>query len=304
MEISYSVVIPVYNTATSLVELARRLEKVFLDLDVTFEVIFVDDASPKKETGKVLRQLSSLQNVKVITLTRNFGQQVATLCGLEHSAGEYVITMDDDLQHKPEDIPELIRGQSHSIVLAQLVDIKHGYFRRITSYIKERFDRAILGVPAGLKLCSFRMLKRHVVDGMLQIKSPSPFISALMLHVTRDIKGVKINHGARSEGVSGYNFIALLRLFSFLLINNSSLLLRFIGRFGILLFLFSVLMVVYLFYKHYVGGFVAGWVSTIAAITMFGGIQLFTLGIMGEYLLRILNYSQNKPAYFVKETLE
>ena len=302
--INYSVVIPVYNTTKVLFDLQQQINKVFQSMDESYELIFVNDHSPKKETWEVLKEISNAEHTRAINLTRNFGQQAATLCGLACAKGTYIITMDDDLQHNPEDIPKLAKLREHAVVVAHFKNKKHNTFKKITSLIKERFDRIIFNKPKGIQLSAFRLINRNVVSGMLKVKTPTPFITALLFYVTKDVVGVEVEHNKRAEGASGYSFLSLVKLFSYLLINNSSLLLRVIGRFGVIIFLLSFAWVLYLLYNYFFHGFVLGWTSTMVAIIMFGGIQLFTLGIIGEYLIRIINYSEQKPPYLIKEILE
>lgn len=296
-----SVVVPVYNSRR-LDELADRVEAVFHEAGVTYELVLVDDASPDPVAWSSAERLARERPaVRAIQLTRNFGQQAATLCGLQESQGAFVITMDDDLQHLPEDIPRFLELREWDIVIGQFSKKQHSLFRRVVSRVKGWFDRIIVGNPRSVQLSSFRMLSRTVVRGMLAIRTPHPFIPGLMFHVSKRVTGVEVRHGARQDGRSGYTLRKLLRVFSDLLINNSSLVLRLVGQVGILLALVSFLLTAVVVLRRLVEGVaVQGWASLMAALLLIGGLLLFGLGVVGEYLIRIIEASEEKPTYFVR----
>ena len=300
----YSIIIPVYNSTNSLIQLVDRIEKVFNnEIGEDYEIVFVDDHSPNPETWPVLEKLSkNNKKVKSIQLTRNFGQQAATLCGMENSKGEYVVTMDDDLQHLPEEIIKLIDHKEHDIVIGSMQNKKHSMFKRVTSRIKGWFDYVIIGKPKHIRLSPFRLIKRNVVSGMLQIKTPKPFIPALMFYVTKDIYNVKVNHSARLEGKSNYSFFRMVSLFSNLLINNSSLLLRILGVLGILISFASFSYGAFILIKKLIyNESPVGWTSVIVTVLMLGGMILFSIGVIGEYLIRIISGIESKPTFLIKE---
>jgi dolichol-phosphate mannosyltransferase/undecaprenyl-phosphate 4-deoxy-4-formamido-L-arabinose transferase len=296
-----SIVIPVYDSRV-LEEIAERIEAVFAKLPEEHEIIFVDDFSPNPDVWPALVRITQKnRSVKAVQLTRNFGQHAATLCGLEESRGDYVITMDDDLQHSPEDIPRLLDLRDHDVVIAQLKNKQHSLFKRVTSRIKGLFDQIIIGKPGNINLSSFRMLSRVVVDGMLAAHSSHPFIPALIFHISKDVVGVEVEHHKRKAGRSGYNFVKLFRLFNDLIINNSSLVLRLVGHLGILFACISFIMVLVVMYKKLALGIqIQGWASLFAAIMLVGGLLLFGLGVVGEYLIRIIESSETRPSFFIR----
>ncbi len=299
----YSIIVPVYKSTTSLKELSIRLKDVFDRVQETdYELIFINDSPFFNETAKTLLQLSeSDQNVITIELMKNFGQQAATLCGIEHAQGDYLITMDDDLQHAPEDIVRLMEKQEHDVVIARFVDKKHGLFKRITSEIKSYFDYVILGKPKHIKLTAFRLIKAEIAKFMFKRNTPYPFIPALLFSITDDIVNVEIEHHARCEGKSSYTLVKMLQVFSNLIINNSSFLLRMIGYIGIFIALFSgVSAAAILVKKIFFDYVIVGWTSIMLTIIFFGGMTLFTLGIIGEYLIRIIATTEQRPVYYVK----
>jgi dolichol-phosphate mannosyltransferase/undecaprenyl-phosphate 4-deoxy-4-formamido-L-arabinose transferase len=298
-----SIVVPVYNTSDSLMVLAERIDAVFSQtIKEKYELIFVDDASSNMKTWKTL--LSIVQqntNVKAIQLMRNFGQQGATICGLKESVGDYIITMDDDLQHMPEDIPKLLQKKGHDIVIAQFKVKQHSLPRRMASKIKGWFDFIIIGKPRHIQLSPFRLLSRQVVSGMLNISTPYPFIPALMFHISKDIVTIQATHGGREEGESGYSLVSMIKIFSNLIISNSSIMLKFIGLIGIVCSFLSFAAGAWFIYKKLVyGNIVPGWTSIIVSGLFLGGLMLFSMGIIGEYLIRIIAGVENKPTYYVR----
>ncbi|WP_419770589.1 MAG: glycosyltransferase [Candidatus Marinarcus sp.] len=304
-KIDYSIIVPVYKSKESLKILAQKVDELFcVDLkDKRYELIFVNDSPFDKETCAVLCSVfNNNANIKVIELTKNFGQQSAVLCGISNSIGQYVITMDDDMQHDPFDILKLIEKQSHDIVIAKFKSKKHNIFKRVTSYIKGYFDYIILDKPKHIKLTSFRLFNRIIADNILKIGTSYPFIPALLFLVSTDIVNVEVPHYAREEGKSNYTLGKMIKLFTNLLINNSSLLLKYIGYMGLILALLSFMYAGIIIYrKIFFDIAFQGWSSLMVVILFFGGMIMFTLGVIGEYLIRIIHTSENRPHYFIRE---
>ena len=296
-----SVVVPVYDSP-ALDVLTERIESAFRDTPHAYEIIFVDDASPQRRVWPELERLArDRKNVRAIQLTRNFGQQAATLCGLREARGEIVITLDDDLQHDPADIPRLLERADHDIVIGQFAQKEHHVLRRVASRAKSVFDRIVIGKPQDLQLSSFRLLRRPVVDGVLSIRTPNPFLPALMFHISKDVVGVPVSHGRRHSGRSGYTLRKLFGVFSNLVINNSSILLRLAASTGLLFAFVSFAwagVIVYRKLFHRIS--VPGWASLFAATLLIGGLLLFSVVIVGEYLIRIIESSEARPTYFVR----
>jgi glycosyltransferase involved in cell wall biosynthesis len=300
-----SVVVPVFNSRV-LEDLVRRIDQVLSDAGLTHEILLVDDGSPGTAAWGTIAELAQrYPSVRGLRLSRNFGQHAATLCGLAHAAGARVATMDDDLQHQPEDLPRLLAAADHDIVIARFAVRHHGLGPRLTSVVKAYFDRLLIGKPRDLQLTAYRLLRRHVVDGMLAVRTSNPFLPALMFRVSRDVVNVDVPHAPRVQGRSTYTTWRRLALFGNLIFNNSSLLLRVAVWAGLAFaaaaFGFAALVV---YRKLVLNIRIQGWSSTMAAILLLGGLNLATLGIVGEYLLRIVRASERTPAYFVRETTD
>jgi len=307
-KVDYSIVVPVYKSKESLKLLVEKIKEFFKSKleDKIFELILVNDSPFDIETCQVLDNLHRENKfIKIIEFTQNFGQQSAVLCGISNSQGEYVITMDDDMQHDPFDILELIKEQSHDIVIAKFKSKKHNVFKRFTSFIKGYFDYIILGKPKHIKLTSFRLFNRTIADNMLKIGTSYPFIPALLFSVSKDIVNVEVPHYAREEGKSNYTLGKMIKLFTNLLINNSSLLLKWIGYVGLFLAFISLIYAGIIVYRRvFFDVALQGWSSIMVAILFFGGMIMFTLGVIGEYLIRIIHTSENRPHYFVRKIKE
>jgi glycosyltransferase involved in cell wall biosynthesis len=295
-----SVVVPVFNS-TVLHDLADGIAASLDTAGERYEIVFVDDGSTDARVWPALERLASRPNVRAIQLTRNFGQQSATMCGLREARGTVVVTMDDDLQHNPADLPRLLAHPEADIVVAQLYGKRHNALRRLASSIKGLFDRWLIGTPKGIRLCSYRVLSRAVVDGMLTVRAANPFLPALMFHVSRTVVGVPIEHRPRREGKSGYSSRKLLGVFGTLFTSSPSAALRLIGSIGAVCALVSFTLAAVIVYRrlaHLVA--VPGWASLIAAQMLIGGLLLLAVGAIGEYLIRMIETSEGRPTYFVR----
>lgn len=203
-----SVVIPCYRSGPWLRELINRLVTALRPFEERYEIVLVNDASPD-DTWEVIARLTE-ENPQIfgIDLMRNVGQFNALMCGLEHTHGDVVVTMDDDLQHAPEDVPMLIEAldgdSALDAVVARYEDKKHGGFRNLGSTIIDWIYRRAYGKPPDLRMSSFRALRRPVVDGMVSFGTVRPVPGALLLQTTRRIRNVPVTHHPRPEGTSGY----------------------------------------------------------------------------------------------------
>ena len=296
----YSVVIPVYNSLETLGELVSRLEQVFSEIGATHEVVFIDDASPNPETWPVLHALASEHApVHATQLMRNFGKAGAVLCGLRQAKGQWIITIDDDLQHAPEDIPLLLEKKDHDVVIGAFANPKnHSASQKLSSQLKSYFDAKILGAPPGVRMSPFKLYRAKVVEHMVSVNTTHPFIPALMFQATKDVVQVEVTHHPREYGKSAFNLRRRVRQFSNLIFGNSSLVLRFLATLGMtiscLSFLYGGWLVLSYFWKDQT---VPGWTSLMVVTLMLGGLIMFSLGIIGEYLIRIIERVEERPAY-------
>ena len=302
----YSVVIPVYNSDDSLVELTQRISHVFTkEVQAPFEIILIDDASPNQNTWKTLQVLTDKShNIIAVQLQRNFGRVNAILCGLDHVSGNYVIVMDDDLQHAPEDIPLLLAEKEHDVVMAAFREKKHTFQQKLTSAIKSWFDEKALGKPSHIQNSAFVLLKIDIVRKMRKIRTANPILAALIYYTTRDVVNVSVKHFDRKYGQSNFDISKRWALFKNLLINNSDYPLKALRTGGLLIFVFNLLLSLYYVFRRVLYQItVPGFTTLVTINLMMGGLILLSLGIIGEYIYRLLVNVEHKPAYIVRKVL-
>jgi glycosyltransferase involved in cell wall biosynthesis len=298
------VVIPVYNSESSLEELCNRIDKVFAGLNENHEIILVDDSS-LDNSWQVMESLRKKNhNTKIIQLMRNFGQQNAVMCGFHHVSGRFVITMDDDLQHPPEELPKLINEikKGYDVVIGAL-DVKQDtLLKKAGSFLIRYLNTKIFNKPKDIKLSSFRIMTVTLIEEIKKLKTPYPFISAMFLSLTSNIGNVTVRHEKRKYGRTTYGFNKLIKVSFNLIINYTSLPLRFLASFGIIISLFSFCMGLFFITKKIlIKEIVPGWTSVVVLLSFFSGIFLAILSIMGEYLARIINEVSNRQQYVIRQ---
>lgn len=303
-----SVVIPCYNSSRSLPELIERIDQSMKSNNFKYEVVCVNDCS-KDNTMEVLRLLSSqYQNLRVIDLVFNVGQFKTLLCAMEHCRGDYVVTMDDDLQHKPEDIPLLVNALEENptldVVIASYKSKKHKIYRNAGTLLIRWVDKRIFNKPDHLKTSSFRAMRKVFVDSLVAHKTQFPVIGPLILSLTRQIQNVEVEHQPRKYGKSNYKLSKLISTTFDNVLNFSSLPLKSLGIIGVFSATLSVFIALFFFIKYLVvGTSVQGWTSLIILLNFYSGLILLSIGIIGEYLIRILKESNNSPRYCIREKL-
>jgi polyisoprenyl-phosphate glycosyltransferase len=290
---NFSVIIPVYNSAACLPELAERLAAVLSAMEGRHEVIFVDDASPD-ECWPIIRDLARrYPNFKGLQLMKNLGQHQATIIGMRHATGDIVITMDDDLQHDPAHIPRLVstldEGASSDAVFAYFPEKKHAGYRNWGSKCIGWINARAIGVKATIKTSSFRALRRHTARAIAASETANPAISGLILGVTSRVRSIPIPHHDRYAGRSNYTLAKQLRLALDNICNVSMLPLRVIAALGFAAAFFSGVLTIYFLYRYLAGlTAVAGWTTLVILISFFSGVILLALGVVGEYMVRVL----------------
>lgn len=220
---SISVVVPVYNSSSSIKELCTRLVKVLTTITNIYEIILVDDNSQDNSFDQMKLARSNNPAVKLIRLSENFGQQNAIMCGLRHAKGEYVITIDDDLQNPPEEIDALMKGieKGYDVVYGIPTIKKHSTIRNLGSTMADLLFDMVCGKPRKIKVSSFRAMKRPIVEKIIEEKSSFVYISAITLQYTKNIGNVIVMHEQRKYGSSNYNIKKLAKLFYNIYVNYS-----------------------------------------------------------------------------------
>lgn len=303
-QIKYSVVVPVFNSEPSLVELCQRITKVFLKMDESYEIILVDDSSMDNSWQIMKELIRNDKQVKIIQLMKNFGQHNAIICALNYVSGKYIITMDDDLQNPPEELPKMIKKirEGYDVVIGAQEVKQDSTFKNLGSFFIRYINVKIFNKPKDLKLSSFRIMKRVVADEIKKLKTPYPYVSGMLLSITRNISNVTVKHDKRKYGSSTYNISKLIKLAFNLIINYSSLPLKFLTFIGILVSVASFCMGLYFIIKKLIIGIpVPGWTSVVFLLSFFNGLLLIILSIIGEYLARIINEVSNRQQFVIRE---
>lgn len=303
----YSVVVPVYNSASMLDELYNRVRAEFEnEIHEDFELILVNDFS-KDDSLKIIKRISgSDARVKYINLAKNHGQQKAVLCGIEHSKGDFIITMDDDLQHPPEEIPKLIaKMESDSdidVVIGMYDSKKHSGIRKLGTKAFNSLSNMIFRKDKDLELTSFRLMKSFVADNLANVDLKTPTVGHCLLMVDGNIVNTEIRHDSRKVGKSGYSFSKLVKTFMGNVYVNSDLPLRMVGKIGTISFIVSIVMSIYYAIRYFSGSIhVSGWTTLVIIVLFMNGLLLFSVGIMGRYLMVNINETKKLPKYTIKE---
>ena len=304
--IDLSIVIPVYRSQETLRPLVDRLLPVLEATGREHEIVFVDDGSPD-QSWTILRDLHAEHPDRIVTvqLMRNFGQHNALMCGFRHARGRLIVTMDDDLQNPPEEIPkvlEVIEVGRYDLVYGHYGSKRHSGWRNLGSALVNAFYR--LTFRNHVTVASFRAIRRELIDSILSYNLNFTFIDGLLAWNTRRIGSVPVEHHPRSAGRSGYSPLRLLTL-AFNLFTNFSLLplqlVSAIGFFFAACGMATALYYILMFITQRI--VVPGYASIIIAVLVLGGTQLLALGIMGEYLGRLHLNVNRKPQYTVRQVL-
>ncbi len=298
----YSIVVPVYRSNTTLMPLADRVAAVFQEIKEAYEIVFVEDCGGGN-SWEVLRTIKEKykDKITIIKLSKNVGQHNAIMCGFNHVKGDYVVTIDDDLQCPPEEIKKLIveaKNTNAELVYGIYVNKKHHVIRNYASnWVKYIFKIVFDAKPDG---SSFRLLKRTLVDKLLRHTQPFVFIDGLLHWHTKQISYCVVEHLERQHGSSTYTISKLINLTSNLIFNFTVLPLRGITYIGTLTSLVSFFIGFYFIYNKFVHDVPIGYTSLVVTILFSTGLILISLGIIGEYLSRIYMLQNNKPQYSIE----
>lgn len=303
-----SVVIPCYRTAKVLPELLERVDAALAQLGQTYEIILVDDCAGDGLDEVVARELPRHPRVHYIELMYNAGQFRALMCGFAHARGRYILTMDDDLQHPPEEIANLydhLRNNPRlDAVFGAYAKKQHSGGRNLGSWILRMVNTWIFHKPPHLVMSSFRCLRRELVAALLLNRTRYPVLGAMILSCTHRIENVTVQHDPRKYGKSNYSLIKLVRTTLDNILSFSSLPLQIIAGMGVCVALLSFIVgVASMVIRLVHGTSVPGWSSLFLAVNFYAGLGLLSVGITGEYLVRIIGESRGQPLYVVRREL-
>lgn len=300
----YSVVVPVFRGKTTIGELCARLARCFESLSATHEVILVDDGSADGSWERIRELARADPRVLGVRLTRNFGQHNATTCGLRHARGRWVVTVDEDLQHPPEQLHKLVeaRGRLGADVVYGVPERRHqSWWRRIGSRLVMRIPRLTMGVD--FDISSFRLIDGEIAREVAKVQRHDIVIDVVLSWITDRIAAVKIEQASSAAGPSSYTLLKLLQVLFNILYNYTVLPLRFSIVIGLMLSAFSIALAAYYTWVRItqdVG--VPGFTALIVSILFSTGVILLGIGMMSEYLAHTFLHVIRKPQSFVRTT--
>ena len=302
---SVSVVVPVFNSEATLKALDKRLKTTLSGYIEEFEVILVNDGS-RDSSWKVITDLAGQNgNVHGINLMHNYGQHNALLAGIERARYESIITIDDDLQHPPEEIPKLLEklGEGFDVVYGKEINRIHNTWRNLGSKILKGSVRIVLGAKIAEQSSAFRAFRSKMRRGFRNFSDAILDLDVLLSWSAASVTNVPVQHHDRQVGESGYTLRKLLRLAFFMLTGYSTLPLRIASSAGLLTSLFGIGMFFYVVIRRLLQtSYVPGFAFLAAEIALFAGLQLFAIGIIGEYIARLHFRTMGKPTYVIRET--
>ncbi len=302
---SLSIVVPVYNSQNSLPLLVERLAQVLPELAQRWELVLVNDASPDDSWG-VIRKLADAHDwVRGINLMRNYGQQNATVCGIRAARGSVVVTMDDDLQHPPEEISKLLArlDEGYDVVYGSPEREQHGLGRDLASRITKFVLQKGMGSETARRVSAFRALRRDLCAAFSSYRSEFVSIDVLLTWATSRFSAVTVRHDPREHGVSNYSVGKLVTHALNMFTGFSVFPLQIASLTGFAFTLFGVGVLAWVLGRYLItGDSVPGFPFLASVIAIFSGAQLFALGIIGEYLARMHFRMMKRPAYTVRDT--
>ena len=302
-----SIVVPVYRSALILPQLVEQIHAEMRKegLDGNFELLLINDDSPDN-SWQVIRSLAATHSfVRGISLRRNFGQHNAIMAGLNHVSGEFVVLMDDDLQHPPHAIGDMVRAlaEGFDVCYTNYLNRQHAAWKKLGSRFNDWVATHLLGKPKGLYLSSFKGLRKEIVREVIRYDGPYAYVDGLILDVTRSITAIDIEHQDRHEGEGNFNLRRSISLWLKMATSFSVLPLRLATYAGFALAALSLVMIVFIVAQKFLHPeFPRGWASLIATILLIGGIQTLCIGMIGEYLGRTYLKLNHKPQFVIGAT--
>jgi glycosyltransferase involved in cell wall biosynthesis len=302
---SISVVVPVYNSEGSLPILVDDLRTVLEAITCDFEVILVNDGSRDRSWQIVCELAERYEFVRGINLMRNYGQHNALLAGIREARCDVIVTMDDDLQHPPDEIPALLAklADGYDVVYGVPQREQHGLWRDLASQITKIALQNAMGAETARNLSAFRVFRTQLRDAFASYQGSYVSIDVLLTWGTTRFSMTKVRHEPRHIGTSNYTFRKLLIHALNMVTGFSTLPLQFASMVGFAFTLLGLLVLVYVVGRYFIQGSVPGFPFLASIVAIFSGAQLFALGIFGEYLARVHFRLMDKPAYTIRNSI-
>jgi undecaprenyl-phosphate 4-deoxy-4-formamido-L-arabinose transferase len=299
-----SIVVPVYKGETFIEPLVAQLSKTLSTFSNNYEIILVNDGSPDHSWPLIQQLTRTHECVRGISMMRNYGQHNATLCGVRAARYEVVITMDQDLQHPPGEIPLLLAKleEGYDVVYGSPRKLPQALWRNVMTASIKWILAKVIGLPSVHNVSAFRAFRTNLREAFANFQSPSLILDVLLSWGTTRFTSVQVNI-AQAERTN-YNFMMLVRTAMLILIGYSTLPLRFASWVGFAMTLFGVGVFIYVLVVYFTAGSPPGFPFLASMIALVSGAQLFALGIFGEYLARMFDRSMDRPPYVIQEMTE
>lgn len=300
-----SVIVPCYNTRDSIDVLHDRLAKV-ADTGMVCEFIFIDDHSPQQDFLAITELCKNDSRVKLVRLSRNFGQQAAISCGLRHSSGDWVIVMDADLQDRPEEIPSLYNKalEGYDVVFSKVESRNDGFLKRFFSNLFYSIFAYFTGSTGNHGIRNFGIYSRKVVDAFLSLDEQFRGFALLVRWLGFRSTVIEVQHDRREIGRSSYNFMKGLNLAIDSILTFSDKPLRITTMSGFVVSFMSIMAGIVFLVRGLLGyRVVLGWTSMILSIWFLSGFTVFCIGLIGLYVGKVFNETKRRPHYLVDYTI-
>ncbi len=302
---SVSLVIPVFNAEQSLDALIAELDRVMVATACRYEIILVEDCSRDQSWDLITQAATVNEHVRGIRLSRNYGQHNALLCGIRAARNDVVVTLDDDLQNPPAEIPKLLARleEGFDVVYGSPEIQQHGVFRNLASRMTKLALQSVMGADAARHASPFRAFRARLRDGFRHFRGPFVSIDVLLTWATTRFSHVPVAHHPRQAGASNYTLRKLVHHAINLMTGFSTLPLQIASILGFAFTLFGMGVLAWVLGRYFITGTsIPGFPFLASIIAIFSGAQLFALGIFGEYLARIHFRIMDRPAYTVWQT--
>ncbi len=303
---SISIVVPVYNSEQSLPLLVERLYPILTSLTTRFELVLVNDGS-RDNSWSVVESLIAQHNWIVgINLMRNFGQHNALLAGIRAVRYDLIVTIDDDLQNPPEEIPKMLEelNKGYDVVYGTPQKMQHGLFRNMASRITKIALQGSMGVSIATKVSAYRVFRTQLREAFKDYRGVYVSIDVLLTWATTKFSAVDVRFDVRQFGQSNYTLMKLIRHAMNMITGFSVLPLQLASILGFTFTIFGILVFLYVVVRFFIdGGVVPGFPFLASIIAVFSGVQLFALGIIGEYLARMHLRLMDRPSYVVRQEI-
>jgi len=301
-----SVVVPVYKSSDTLPLLVDEVGKVLPNLTDEYELVLVNDGSPD-QSWQVISELVGVHAwVRGIDLMRNYGQHNATLCGVREARYEVIVIMDDDLQNPPREIPKLLEKleEGYDVVYGVARKRQQVWWKSLASVIVKRAIAYVMGLRTVRDIGAFKAFRADLRKSFENFRGPDVLVDVLLSWGTTRFSTVPVDEEPRAVGKSNYNFLKLIKVSLLVLTSYTTIPLRFASIVGFLFTLFGLGVLTYVLVTYFVAGSIPGFSFLASSITIFSGVQLFALGILGEYLARVFERTGGRPTYTIARIAE